>query len=174
MILSRADTRLLEALQTDATRSQVELAELAGMSRTSCWRRIREFVEAGLIERQVVLLNPRKAGFQIQVLLAVAMTEHTDENRQSFERHVAALPEVTECFSVSGERDYVLQVVTRDMDAYNTFLNEQVLKHPAVGSASSTFALRRVKYSTRLPLGRAEAGAEKRPLPGTNVSDGSQ
>ena len=122
------------------------------MSRTSCWRRIRDFEEAGLIERQVVLLNPRVAGFNIQVLLLVAMTEHTDENRQGFERHVSLLPEVTECFSVSGDRDYVLHVVVKDMDTYNEFLNSQVLKHSAVRSASSTFVLRRVKYSTELPL----------------------
>jgi len=152
MKLSRADQRLLDALQQDATRSQAELAELSGMSRTSCWRRIRDFEESGLIERQVALLDPHAAGFQIQVLLAVAMTEHTDENRHSFERHVALLPEVTECFSVSGERDYLLHVVVRDMDAYNTFLNSQILRHAAVRSASSTFVLRRVKYTTQLPI----------------------
>jgi len=150
--LSLADRRLLDALQIDATRSQVELADLAGMSRTSCWRRIRDFEKAGLIERQVAILDPRQAGFQIQVLLAVAMTEHTDENRHDFERHVQTLPEVTECFSVSGERDYVLHVIVKDMDAYNQFLNSQVLKHPAVRSASSTFVLRRVKYTTRMQL----------------------
>jgi Lrp/AsnC family leucine-responsive transcriptional regulator len=152
MNLSKADQRLLDALQADATRSQGELAQLAGLSRTSCWRRIRDFEEAGLIERQVALLDPQRAGFHIQVLLSVAMTEHTDENRHDFERHVGVLPEVTECFSVSGERDYVLQVVVRTMDAYNTFLNGQILKHPAVRSASSTFVLRRVKYTTMLPL----------------------
>ena len=152
MKLSRADRRLLIALQSDASRSQAELAELAGMSRTSCWRRVRDFEEAGLIERQVAVLNPREAGFQIHVLLAVAMTEHTDENRHSFERHVATLPEVTECYSVSGERDYILHVVVRDMDAYNQFLNAQVLKHAAVRSASSTFVLRRIKYTTELPI----------------------
>ncbi len=152
MKLSQADRRLLDALQQDATRSQVELAEIAGMSRTSVWRRMRDFEDLGLIERQVALVDPQKAGFSIHVLLAVAMTEHTDENRHSFERHVQQLPEVMECFSVSGERDYVLDVVVRDMDAYNTFLNSQILKHPAVRSASSTFALRRVKYTTRLPL----------------------
>lgn len=122
------------------------------MSRTSCWRRIREFEQAGLIERQVVLLNPKVAGFNIQVLLLVAITEHTDENRRSFERHVSLLPEVTECFSVSGDRDYVLHVIVQDMDSYNEFLNTQILKHAAVRSASSTFVLRRVKYSTMLPL----------------------
>ena len=111
MKLTRADRRLLSELQRDATRNQTELAELAGMSRTSCWRRIRDFEEAGLIEREVVLLNPKKAGFTIEVLVLVAMTEHTEKNRESFERHVSILPEVMECFSVSGERDYLLQVV---------------------------------------------------------------
>jgi Lrp/AsnC family transcriptional regulator len=152
IVLSRADRRLLNELQRDAARNQSELAELVGMSRSSCWRRIREFEEAGLIERTVTLLDPKIAGFNIQVLLLVAMTEHTDENRQSFERHVSLLPEVTECFSVSGDRDYVLHVVVKDMDTYNDFLNSQVLKHSAVRSASSTFVLRRVKYSTELPL----------------------
>ncbi len=152
MELSRTDRRLLHELQTDASRNQSELAETVGMSRTSCWRRIRDFERAGLIERQVTLLNPRAVGFNIQVLLLVAMTEHTDKNRHDFESHVSSLPEVTECFSVSGERDYVLHVVVRDMDSYNEFLNSQILKHAAVRSASSTFVLRRVKYTTALPL----------------------
>lgn len=152
MNLTRSDRRLLNELQRDATRNQSELAELVGMSRTSCWRRIRDFEEAGLIERQVALLDPKVAGFNIQVLLFVAMTEHTDENRHNFERHVSLLPEVTECFSVSGDRDYVLHVVVENMDTYNEFLNRQILRHAAVRSASSTFVLRRVKYSTALPL----------------------
>ena len=152
MRLNRSDRRLLNELQRDVTRNQSELAELVGMSRSSCWRRIRDFEEAGLIERQVALLNPKAAGFNIHVLLFVTMTDHTDQNRHSFENHVSALPEVTECFSVSGDRDYVLHVVVEDMESYNEFLNARVLKHPAVRSASSTFALRRVKYSTALPL----------------------
>jgi Lrp/AsnC family transcriptional regulator len=143
MQLSRTDCRLLAELQNDTTRNQSELAELVGMSRTSCWRRIRDFEDAGLIDKQVALLNPKVVGFNIQVLLLVAMTEHTEENR---------LPEVMECFSVSGDRDYLLQVVAKDMDSYNDFLNAQILRHEAVQSASSTFVLRRVKYSTALPL----------------------
>jgi len=154
MKLSATDLRILDALQQDATESQDELAARVGLSRTSCWRRIREFETAGLIERRVAVLNPRLAGIHLQVLLAVALTEHTDENRQLFESHIARLDEVTEAFSVSGERDYVLQVAVRDMETYNTFLNTRILSHPAVRSASSTFALRRVKYTTRLPLAR--------------------
>ncbi len=152
MKLSRSDRLLLQQLQSDSTASQSKLADVAGLSRTSCWRRLREFAENGVIDRQVALLSPRKLGFQIQVLLSVAMVEHTDENRDSFEDHVQSLPEVMECYSVSGERDYVLHVVARDMDTYNHFINARILRHPAVRSASSTFALRRVKYSTALPL----------------------
>ena len=152
MNLSPADQRLLDALQHDASLSQADLADMAGISRTSVWRRIRDFEESGLIERQVTLLNPRLAGFFIQVHLAVSMTEHTDENREAFEQHVARLAAVTECFTVAGDRDYVLHVVARDMEAYNDFLVAKILKHPAVRSASSTFVLRRVKFTTALPL----------------------
>ena len=152
MKLSRSDRRLLAELQKDVTRNQSELAELVGMSRTSCWRRIRDFEEAGLIERQVALLNHKVAGFSIQVLLLVAMREHTDKNRDGFETHVSQLPNVLECFSVSGDRDYLLQVIAEDMESYNDFLNSEILEHSAVQSASSTFVLRRVKYSTALPI----------------------
>ena len=152
MRLSSADKRLLDALQQDATRPQADLAEIAGMSRTSAWRRIRDFEENGLIQGQVALLDPQKAGFHIQVLLAVAMTEHTDENRRSFEEHVFGLSAVTECFTVAGERDYVLHVVVPDMETYTQFLQSEILKHPSVRSASSTFVLQRIKYTTMLPL----------------------
>ncbi|MEM6512240.1 MAG: Lrp/AsnC family transcriptional regulator [Pseudomonadota bacterium] len=152
MRLTRSDSRLLDELQRDNTRNQSDLAELAGMSRSSASRRIREFEEQGLIERQVALLDPRMAGFNIQVLLSVSMTEHTDENRLAFENHVNRLDEVTECFTVAGDRDYVLHVFAHDMESYTEFLNQEILKHPAVRSAGSTFVLRRVKYTTRLPV----------------------
>ena len=150
--LSRTDRRLLNALQENAGQSQSELAEHAGMSRSSAARRIRDFENAGLIERHVALLNPRMAGFNIEVQLAVAMVEHTDENRRSFESYVHRLDAVLECFSVSGDRDYILHVLVADMESYTDFLNTRILSHPAVGSASSTFVLKRVKYTTRLPL----------------------
>lgn len=152
MKLTTADRRLLDALQRDATRAQADLAEIAGMSRTSAWRRIRDFEDGGLIERQVAILNPQLAGFHIQVVLAVSMTEHTDENRESFERHVAGLSAVTECFTVAGERDYLLHVVVPDMETYTEFLQSEILRHRAVRSASSTFVLQRIKYTTMLPL----------------------
>jgi Lrp/AsnC family transcriptional regulator, leucine-responsive regulatory protein len=150
MRLSRSDYRLLAAVQKDVTRSQAELAEIAGMSRSSVWRRIREFEDSGLIRGKVALLDAEKAGFQIQVLLSVAMAEH--DSRHEFERHVHTLPEVIACFAISGERDYVLHVVAKDMKAYNLFLNAHILSHATVGSASSSFVLRSVKFTTEMPL----------------------
>jgi DNA-binding Lrp family transcriptional regulator len=86
------------------------------------------------------------------VLVSVSMNKHSVRTRRDFEDHVMTLPEVTECFSVSGDRDYLLHIVARDMETYNDFLNTQILDHPSVHSASSSFALRRVKYTTALPL----------------------
>jgi Lrp/AsnC family transcriptional regulator len=150
--LSQSDYHLLRALQEDLSTSQVDLAERSGLSRSSVWRRIRELEEAGLIEGRVALLNSRLLGFQIHVLLSVSMNKHSVRTRQDFESHLQTLPEVTECFSISGDRDYLLHIVARDMESYNEFLNTRILDHPSVHSASSSFALRRVKYTTALPL----------------------
>ena len=150
--LTRSDLLLLDALQRNTSLSQIELAEQAGMSRTSVWRRIKELEQAGLIEGKVALLNPRAYGLQIHVLLSVSMVEHSDRTRSQFESHVDTLPEVMECFSISGDRDYMLQIISKDMESYNTFLNSSILHHPSVHSASSSFALRRVKYTTALPV----------------------
>jgi Lrp/AsnC family transcriptional regulator len=152
MNLSASDLKLLGALQEDVTLSQIELAEHSGMSRTSVWRRVRELEEGGVIENRVALLNPKSLGLQIHVLLSVSMVEHSDSIRQAFEVHVEQLPEVMACFSISGDRDYLLQIISRDMDSYNEFLNAKILHHSSVHSASSSFALRRVKYTTTLPF----------------------
>jgi Lrp/AsnC family transcriptional regulator len=152
VILTNSEHKLLKALQEDVTLSQIELAERSGLSRTSVWRSVRELDDAGVIRNKVALLDPRALGLQIHVLLSVTMVAHSDKIRQSFETHVEGLPEVMECFSVSGERDYVLQIISRDMESYNEFLNTKILHHASVHSASSSFALRRVKYTTALPF----------------------
>jgi len=150
--LNRSELRLLDAMQKDTTLSQIDLAELSGKSRTSIWRLVRELEDAGLIEGKVALLNPKELGLQIHVMLSVSMVKHSDRTRKEFESHVQTLPEVMECYSVSGDRDYVLLIISKDMESYNDFLNTMILDHSSVHSASSSFALRRVKYTTALPL----------------------
>ena len=131
--LDETDRKILALLQEDARLTQAELAKRLAMSQTSCWRRVRQLEEAGVIAR-------------------VSLTEHSDANRASFESLVASRPEVVECYSMTGDRDYMLRVVVRDVEAYDRFLTTQLLHHPAVASASSSFALKQVKYTTSLPL----------------------
>jgi len=131
MTLSNSERKLLKALQQDVTLSQIELAERSGLSRTSVWRSVRELEDAGVIRNKVALLDPKSLGLQIHVLLSVTMVAHSDKVRKSFETHVQGLSEVMECFSVSGERDYVLQIISRDMESYNEFLNTKICITPA-------------------------------------------
>jgi len=156
--LSDADLRLLSALQRDASLSHAELAEAAGLSRTSCWRRVQELRHAGLIEGQVTLLDPSKLGFGLLALVSVAMVEHSESIRDRFESHIAGVEEVLECYATTGEWDYLLLVVSRDIQSFDRFLNERLLHHGTVRTTNSSFALRRIKYTTRLPLGGAGGG----------------
>ncbi|WND02037.1 Lrp/AsnC family transcriptional regulator [Temperatibacter marinus] len=152
MKLSTGDIAILEQLQQDSNISQHELAEKVGMSRSSCWRRIREMIDIGLIKKTVAILSRRKLGLEITAYLEVSMTEHNETTKSQFEGHIMNLRQVLQCFSVSGERDYVLLVSTKNMDAYDHFLNTYILTHPAVRSARSTFTLREIKYSTEYNL----------------------
>lgn len=150
--LTRSDLLLLDALQCDASLSQQALADVAGISKTSCWRRIRELEDEGLIVKRTALLDAGKLDLSVQVLVSISMIAHEDAIRQSFETHVEDLAEVTECYSISGDWDYLLHVVTNSIESYNTFLNRDLLGHKSVRSASSSFSLRQVKYTTRLPV----------------------
>lgn len=152
MKLSKNDLAILIALQQDATVSHHDLAEKIGMSRSSCWRRIRDFSDMGLIKKTVALLSRRKLGLEIQAYLEVSMTEHNEDTKSRFENHIQNLPEIQQCFSVSGDKDYVLLVTTSTMDAYDRFLNAAILNHDTVRSAKSTFTLREVKNSTAYSL----------------------
>ena len=152
MKLDLRDRKILSTLQSDASISQNDLADHIGMSRTACWRRVKELRQAGIIKKSATLLDPEEIGLHLQVLLSITMTEHGEETKNNFENHVKQLPEVMQCFSISGDRDYLLHIVAKDMKDYDAFLNRYILPHPTVRSASSTFALRQVKYKTEFPL----------------------
>ena len=150
--LDEIDRRILGHLQGDARISHAELARQVALSPTSCWRRVRALEEAGVITGQVALLDPAAVGVGVSVIASVSLREHHDENRAAFEGFVSDHPEIVECYSMTGERDYLLRVVVRDVEAYDRFLTRYLLHHPAVGSASSSFALRQIKYTTALPI----------------------
>lgn len=107
--------------------------------------------DAGVLQASVWLADRKSLGLSVKVICHVRMRSHTAESIEAFERFAAAEPHILECYSMSGEWDYLLQVVSEDVEAYEHFLMNRILKHPSVGGASSHFALRTVKYTTALP-----------------------
>ncbi len=139
--LDAIDRRILSALQTDAAPSHAELAERVGSSPASVWRRIKAMEETGLLLQPIRLLNPRLLGYGVNVLCNIRVRSHTREVRGSFESFVSKRAEILECFSMSGDWDYLLRIVAQDVTDYERFLMTILLEHPAVGGASSHFAL---------------------------------
>ncbi|MFP5430836.1 MAG: Lrp/AsnC family transcriptional regulator [Gammaproteobacteria bacterium] len=154
LVLDRIDRRILECLQQDGGLSNQELAEKVGLSPSPCLRRVRALEEAGIILKRVTLLDRKKLGLSLTVILNIGMDRHTPERFEAFEKAVAALPEVQECYLVTGqEADYQLKVVVPDMDAYQAFLLGKITRIPGVSGVHSSFVLRRVIDSTEVPLG---------------------
>lgn len=152
--LDRYDRRILEELQRDGGLSNQELAERVGLSASPCSRRVRALEEAGIILRRVTLLDQRKLGLSLTVLVHISMDRHTPERFAAFEEKVRGYPEVQECYIITGqEADYQLKVVVRDMDHYQEFLLNRLTRIEGVTGVHSSFVLRRVMDGTELPLG---------------------
>ncbi len=150
--IDEVDQQLLRALQRDASLSVASLAEQVGASAASCWRHIRALEESGILRKAVRLVNPQLIGRGVNVVCQVRVKSHSLEVRNSFEQFVASQDEIMECYSMSGEWDYLLRIVTGDVVSYDRFLMRSLLGHPAVATAASHFALNQVKYTTALPL----------------------
>lgn len=146
------DRRIVALLQEDATLSHAELADRVGASAASCWRRVKALETAGVLTRTVRLVDPAAVGRGVNVLCNVRMRSHAMEARHDFERFVDDHAEIIECFSMSGEWDYLLRIVVADVGDYNHFLMQTLLGHPSVAGASSHFALSMTKYTTAMPV----------------------
>lgn len=146
------DRRVLAVLQADGGLSHQDLAERVGASSASCWRRIKALEQANVLTGTVRLVDPAKVGRGVNVLCNVRMRSHAREARNAFEQFVNGRPEIVECFSMSGEWDYLIRIVVADVEDYNRFLMQILLGHPSVAGAASHFALSMTKYTTAIPL----------------------
>jgi Lrp/AsnC family transcriptional regulator len=151
--IDAVDRRIIAELQRDAGLSHAELAQRVGSSPASVWRRIRALEDAGILLGAVRLVDAAKVGCGVNVLCDIRVRSHSIEVRSSFEDFVRERPEILECFSMSGEWDYLLRIVARDVADYEAFLMRTLLNHPAVANASSHFALSVTKHTTALPIG---------------------
>lgn len=150
--LDAIDRRIITLLQDDGTMTHNELAERVGASSASCWRRIKALETAGIFARTVRLVDAGKIGKGVNVLCNIRMRSHASDARGAFESFVDTRPEIIECFSMSGEWDYLLRIVVADVADYNHFLMNILLGHSSVAGAASHFALAMTKYTTALPV----------------------
>lgn len=150
--LDRVDRSILTLLQQDASLSHALLAERVGASTASCWRRIKALQDVGVITRTVRLVDAALVGKGVNVLCQVRMRSHAPEQRRAFEDFVHDRGEIMDCYSMSGDWDYLLRIVAEDVGDCERFLMRSLLNHPSVATASSHFALTQVKYTTAIPL----------------------
>ncbi|MBK8974012.1 MAG: Lrp/AsnC family transcriptional regulator [Hahellaceae bacterium] len=150
----RIDRQILALLQQDASLTNQDLAERVGLSPSPCLRRVKALEEAGIIQQRVTLLDRKKLGLSLTVIILIGMDRHTPERFEEFGKRVSELEEVQECYLITGqEADYMLKVAVPDMDHYQAFLLNKITRIPGVSGVHSSFVLQRVIDRTSLPLG---------------------
>ncbi len=150
--IDETDYALLSLIQKEGRASNKKLAQSLNLSETPCWRRIKRLEETGVIEGYQAVLNRRLLGFGVLAFVKVGFAVHTDDSPYRFEEAIQAIPEVLSCHNVSGEADYFLQIVARDLEAYELLLRTQLRRLPGVTSIKSSISLREIKDSRNLPL----------------------
>jgi Lrp/AsnC family leucine-responsive transcriptional regulator len=152
MKLDRIDARLLTELQQDGRRTVVELSEQIGLSGTPCARRIRQLEQNGIIQGYTAVVDPTRLGLMVQAFVQVKLERQTDDNVAQFQQELDALDAVVSCYAVTGEYDFLLQVVTTDLDALSNIVLKKLLSIRSVRDVHSNIVLQTIKRSVRLPV----------------------
>lgn len=143
---------ILKEIQDDGRLSNSKLSERLSLSETPCWRRIKRLEADGFIERYQAVLNRKKLGFGVIGFVQVTIDDHASDEPLMFEQEIVNIPEILSCHNVTGDYDYVLQIVAKDLDAYGTFIRERLRKLPGVAAIHSNLSLREVKSTITLPV----------------------
>ncbi len=151
-VLDEADRHLLRALQRDASVSQAELAELAGVSPSLVSRRIARLKEAGVLRAIVALVDANSAGLTCAAIIRVRLRDHSAENVRAFRDTVTRMEEATLCVMVTGEADYLVKIVARDLPHFQEIVQSKLLRCKAIAHMESSIVLEYLKDTTALPL----------------------
>lgn len=152
MELDRIDRRILNQLQRDNRISNQALAERVGLSPPACLRRVRKLREQGIIVGDVALIDPLRVGQRLNIIVEVEMVRDQLDIYQAFIRKMVAAPEVSQCYQVTGEVDFLLVVLVPDMQAYEAFARRELASDPHLNKFRSLISLRREKYCTAIEL----------------------
>ena len=150
--LDDIDHKIIAALQADARLTMLQLADRVGLSASPCARRVRLLEQAGVIRGYVALIDQNRVGLPVSVFASIKLERQREEELDRFARAVAQWPEVLDCYLMTGQRDFLIRVVVRDLESYERFLKEKLTRLEGVASIESSFALGQVKRSHVLPL----------------------
>ncbi len=152
MSINEAERRILMALQTNGRISNVDLAEEGGLSESASLRRVRQLEETGLIKGYGAFLDQKKAGFDVVAYIQINLDQHSETETKRFLKAVEDEPRIIACYAMSGAFDYLVKVVTSDLDEYGDLAMRKILRFPGVKDISSSFVLDEVKNTHALPL----------------------
>ena len=152
MTLDRYDRAILAALQKNGRISNVRLAAAVNLSESACLRRVRALEESGMIDRYVALVSQAEAGLPGNVFVHIGLHREEESELAAFEDAVRDIPEVMECYLMTGEFDYLLRVVVSDMADFERLHKESLTRLPGVARVNSSVAIRTVQKTTELPL----------------------
>lgn len=150
--LDPTDVQILELLQKDGRTTNADLARQVRLSPPSILQRVRKLEDLGYVDRYVALLNAETLGYGITVFAQVNLVLHQDQPIERFRNEIAEVPEVLECYHVSGEYDFLLKIVVEDMRAYEALIRERLSKINGIGRIHSNFVLGTAKFTTELKL----------------------
>lgn len=150
--IDEMDRKILRVFQASPELGIADLASAVGLSQTPCWRRLRRMEEAGIIRGRANVLNAEALGFAVNVIANVRIGVHDADTLDAFDAAVGKIPQIVECFSMSGESDYLLRVMVEDIAEYERFLRQTLLQLPGVVSINSSFTLSTVKITTNVPI----------------------
>ena len=152
MELNHQERAILREIQSDTTLSMAELAERVGASSSTVWRKLQEMEAAGIIRGRVALLDPARIGAKLLVFATIRLQDHTEDSVAAFARLIAHHSEILECHSVSGASDYILKIRVANVEAYERFMSETLLRSKIIRSVHSSFGLKELKSTTELPV----------------------
>lgn len=150
--IDETDIHILDLLQQDSRMSQVKISEQVGLSPPSVNNRIKRLRHLGYIQGYTALLNKTKLGFGMQCFMHVSLQTHDMQKIQHFQQLVQAMPEVQACYQTTGEYDYILQIIVRDQQGLQVFLNKKLTPIEGIARVQTSLVLSEIKSTQQLPL----------------------
>lgn len=151
-VMDDIDRKIVAALQSDGRMTALELSEKVGLSPSPCARRVRLMEKAGIITGYTAVIDQDMVDLSISIFASIRLERQREEELERFTAAIARWPEVVDCYLMTGQRDYLLRIVAKDLHSYERFLKEKLTRLDGVASIESSFALSQVKRSNRLPL----------------------